>query len=225
MADNITLSSGQVVRSDDIGGVHWPAYKMAVGADGSATLVEPPTDAQTAASIIPAGGMVFDGANWQRARAAAADGQVGLGIQAVIPMKLEEVGGNFERNRAPSAQFTILASAARTATTPSSSLTNRGYRGVTVFCNVTVAGTSTLQVFVELASAPNGGGIGNAITLTAAKNGFIHIYPGNANLAPAGGAVDQITYFPAPLPRDWRVNTVKGDASSWTYSVTAWYHP
>lgn len=44
MSDNIKVkpasgTSALNVATDDIGGVHYPVYKLAIGADGSATLI------------------------------------------------------------------------------------------------------------------------------------------------------------------------------------------
>lgn len=48
MADNITNPNGDVIRTDDISGVHWQGVKLALGADGSATFVAAGTQADSA---------------------------------------------------------------------------------------------------------------------------------------------------------------------------------
>jgi hypothetical protein len=121
----------------------------------------------------------------------------------------------WDRQRGNTAE-TVLASAARTITTASADLTNYNQRGVHVAVNVTVAGTSTLTVTLQGKDPVSGAYydilIGTAI---AAATGLVilKLYPGIGTLA--GAAASDI------LPRTWRVNCAKGDASSWTYSVGA----
>lgn len=66
MADNITLSTGQVTATDDVSSVHYPRFKVAVGADGSANDMAAPSDAQSPASVLPAGMQVWNGASFDR---------------------------------------------------------------------------------------------------------------------------------------------------------------
>jgi len=121
----------------------------------------------------------------------------------------------WDRQRGNTAE-TVLASDARTITTASADLTNYNQRGVHVAVNVTVAGTSTLTVTLQGKDPVSGAYydilIGTAI---AAATGLVilKLYPGIGTLA--GAAASDI------LPRTWRVNCAKGDASSWTYSVGA----
>jgi len=123
-------------------------------------------------------------------------------------------GVTWDRERGNTAE-TVLASAARTVTTASADLTNYNQRGVHVAVDVTVAGTSTLTVTIQGKDPVSGNYydllIGTAIA--AAGLVILKLYPGIGTLA--GGAASDI------LPRIWRVNCAKGDASAWTYSVGA----
>lgn len=116
-----------------------------------------------------------------------------------------------------SAEGTLLASAARTATTASPDQTNNYHRGVIVWLNVTVApGVETLITRIE-GKDPIGG---LYRTLNAAPTGITTaalfaywLYPTDST----GQNLDQATEM--PLPRTWRVNVVHSAGSSWTYSV------
>lgn len=91
MADNSlrTPGSGESIASDDIGGVKHQRVKLEIGADGAAVDVQPPdADAQASASILPAGGLLWnpDALTWARARSASTAGNSRTdGIVAVVP--------------------------------------------------------------------------------------------------------------------------------------------
>ena len=112
-----------------------------------------------------------------------------------------------------------LASAARTATTTSSTLENPRGLGVVLFLDVTVAsGTGGLQVQAQ-AIDPTGGTVlavnsaPTAVTATGLKTYVI--YPGAS-----AGATQNTS---GVLPRRWNVKVTAGDSSSYTYSVSYQY--
>lgn len=126
----------------------------------------------------------------------------------------------WERDPTPQ-EGTLLASAARTATTASASQANRGHRGVAVWLNITSNGSAVgLQVFIQGYDPVSGLWVNLAPTPTAltglAITGHV-LYPG-ATTAPtaSGGYVFHSTG--GALPRHWRINVVHSSGSSVTYS-------
>lgn len=113
-----------------------------------------------------------------------------------------------------------LASAARTATTTSATLTNPRARGVVLFLDVTnsAAGTGGLQVQAQ-AIDPTGGtalAINSAPTAVTATGLKVYvIYPGAS-----AGATQNTSGI---LPRLWNVKVTAGDSTSYTYSVSYQY--
>lgn len=110
---------------------------------------------------------------------------------------------------------TLLASAARTATTASPDLTNFNARGAHIIINVSAITTSNLTVTIQGKDPISGVYydllVGVVITGTGIT--ILKIYPGITAVANASAS--------DILPRTFRVNCIKGDASSWTYSVAA----
>jgi len=113
-------------------------------------------------------------------------------------------------------QVTVLASAARTATTQSADQFNSGHKGVRVHINATASAATPSVVFTVqgkdditddyytlLASA----------AVTGAGDTFLLVYP----TATAGAN----TAANLALPAVWRVDCTAADADSLTYSVTA----
>jgi hypothetical protein len=117
----------------------------------------------------------------------------------------------------------VARPAARTATTSSADQTNYNAKGVLVYLNVTAAsGTGGLQVQVQGKDPVSG----NYYNLTSAPTAVIattgstpKVYAMGPSYFSTGGAVTQNTT--QALPRTWRVQVVAGDASSYTYSVSA----
>ena len=127
-------------------------------------------------------------------------------------------GSAYPRQRS-NQDVVLLASAARTATTPSADQTNWNGRGVLVLLNVTAnpggVETLTLELHAKLG--------GQYFTLTAypavtvATNAvyFYVFYPGAVEtLAVANLEVDEMV-----LPKTWRANVVHSSTGSWTYAV------
>ena len=111
--------------------------------------------------------------------------------------------------------LTLLASAARTATTASALQTNKAHRGVLIHINVTVAGTGNITFYVRHFDPISGAakGIGNGGVASTATYYGMMIYPG------AAAGLDAA--YPDPLPLTWDVLAQKSDGSSWTFSVAA----
>jgi len=115
--------------------------------------------------------------------------------------------------------MTLLASAARTATTNSAPQTNQNARGVLVYLNVTAAsGTGGLRLAVQAQDPVSGNYINiNLLPTAVTATGLTAylIYPGSSQ----AGNLTQATA--ALLPRSWRVQVTANDSSSYTYSVGA----
>lgn len=109
---------------------------------------------------------------------------------------------------------TALASAARTATTQSSDITNHNARGVALWLDLTVVpGVQTVTLSVE-AKDPVSGKYSTIFTgaaEVATATRFYEVYPGVAETANVDAAV--------ALPRTFRVSVTHSGAGSFTYSV------
>ena len=124
-------------------------------------------------------------------------------------------GSTWDRERA-NTEETILASAARTATTNSADFTNFNARGGHFQINVTsITATPSITPTIQGKDPVSGTYydilVGTAITTTGIT--ILKVYPGI--LAIANGAASDI------LPRTYRVSVAHGDADSITYSVGA----
>ncbi len=126
-------------------------------------------------------------------------------------------GVSWDQQRA-NTERTLLASAARTATTSSADVTNFNGRGLQVLLNVTAAsGTGGLTLTIQGKDPVSGNYYNlnaNPTAITATGLTVYEVYPG---VGAAGGGVTQRTS--ASLPRTFRVTVTHGDASSYTYSV------
>ena len=122
---------------------------------------------------------------------------------------------NWDREEA-NLNVTLLASAARTAETPSADQTNFSNRCVHIFTDVTaIVDTPILTVTIEGKDALSG----KYYTILAGSNlssittQVLTVCPGMPNTA----GVSQSD----SLPRTWRVNVTVADADSATYSIGA----
>ena len=109
---------------------------------------------------------------------------------------------------------TLLASAARTATTSSSDISNYSCKGVRVFINVTVHAVSaaivpTIEVKDPISGTYTAVATGAAITGTG--HTVITVYP--------GATVAANVTLSTVVGRTWRVTMTPGNANSATYSV------
>jgi len=138
------------------------------------------------------------------------NGQTG-GLSGAIPMSLNGIGVDRQRNNEV---VTVLASAARTATTNSSDLTNFNGRGVQVIIDVTAV-TGSASVTVALQTKETIGSKYVTVLTSAAITGTgqtrLRCYPGIT--AVANESVSDL------IGRIWRVVVTHGTADSITYSV------
>lgn len=129
-------------------------------------------------------------------------------------------GSTYDRVR-NNTQGTLLASAARTATTNSVAQTNYNARGIIVNLDVSVgSGTGGLTVQIKAISqnSPSNGDLllhANPTAVTAAGRFTYVLYPGATM---AGGQVQNA--WATVLPRLFYVVVSHGDATSYTYSLT-----
>ncbi len=132
-------------------------------------------------------------------------------------------GATSDRQR-NNTEGTLLASAARTASTFSANQTNYNARGVILGLNVTVIGTGSVSVRmypIDPAVGNINSPLGSSIAVTATGRYQYVLYPGVA--APATGSMSTIGAFSLPLPRQWQAGVIHTDGSSWTYSLSFAY--
>jgi hypothetical protein len=145
------------------------------------------------------------------------------GLVAIAPNYMfNEVAGNWDRMRA-NLDATLLASAARTASTNTADQTNYNHRGVIVHLDITAnpGGAETLTVEIY-AKCP--------------ASGEYHLMTGFPAVAAATNAHYAYVLYPAAvetvnaarteiqglvLPRTWRARILHSAAGSWTYSLGA----
>lgn len=146
----------------------------------------------------------------------AGDGNGNTGLLAVGNVLYN--GSNADRQRS-NTDISVFASAART-TAQSSDQTNYNGRGVRVVLSVTVAsGTGGLTVHVRGKDSISGNYYDLLVagSAVAGTGTFVYdVYPGVA--AAANGITLTASAF---VPRNWNVQVAVGDASSYTYSVSA----
>ena len=122
---------------------------------------------------------------------------------------------------------TGLASAARTASTPTADQTNYNGRGAQIILDVTATpnDAQTLQITIEGKDPVSGkyiqlaaftALIGTTLGASPTAETYVYtVYPGSAEtIATAKHELQAL-----PLPRTWRVNVLHSAAGSWTYSV------
>ncbi len=123
---------------------------------------------------------------------------------------------DLQRNNA---EFTVLESALRTATTESADLINYNARGALIFLNVTAAsGTGGLQVRFRYKDPVSGQYqyMNTAPTaITATGLAIYGLYP--AALANGNQMTNQF------LPRTWQIQVQHGNSTNYTYSVGGCY--
>jgi hypothetical protein len=135
-----------------------------------------------------------------------------LGIKAA---GLNFNGTSWDRTR-NNTDITVLSSAARTATTASSDITNYNGRGLHLVIDVTaVADTPSMVCTIQgkdtLSSAYYT--ILASAAITGVSTNVYRVFPGSTVMANA--AANDI------IPRTWRVNCVNDDSNSITYSIGA----
>lgn len=165
--------------------------------------------------------LAYDGATLDLLRVAlGTDSNVNTTGLVVNGHKMQFNGSLWERERG-NVEGTLLASAARTATTNSATQTNHNGRGVQVIVNVTAAGTGDLDPRVQGLDPVSGTAYAclDATTPIAGTGIYVYeLYPG-ASTAGSGGGSAVTQRAAGTLPRSWRLSVAHSDASSWTYSV------
>ena len=115
--------------------------------------------------------------------------------------------------------ITLLASGTHTTLQQSATIPNANYRGVILYLNITAAsGTGGLSPIL-VATDPVSGASSNVATIGSAKTatGLIvyTIYPVSGLTTASGGTLA------FPLPANWSIKINVGDATSYTYSLSA----
>lgn len=180
----------------------------------------PAVAGQAAATTIPAAELVYDSALGMYVPAENAksmtDADAGLQHRAVATALWN--GSSFDRERS-NMEGTLLASAARTATTSSPSQKNYAGDALMVFLNVSVAsgtgGLTTRLRWYDPVSGSQSTLHSDPAAVTATGN-FIYAY-GLGCTGPIGLSLKAV--YSIPVPRTFDVTIVHGDASSYTYSV------
>lgn len=123
----------------------------------------------------------------------------------------------------------LLASAARTATTNTPDQTNHNGKGVALTINVTVEGAATLSMRLQGKDSVSGNYYditADVVVYTAAADTppitrTIFCYPGvlNADFIGVGATVNGSVGKAVSLPRVWRAVITPADATTTTYSV------
>ena len=136
-------------------------------------------------------------------------------------------GWNAARNNV---EVTLLASAARTATTNSPDQTNYNGRGVHVSIDVTVEGPATLAIKIQGKHSVGGtyydicdfGTVYTAATDTPGAK-TVAMFPGilTADHVGVGAGVFGTIAKSGVLPRTWRAVVTHADATTCTYSLSA----
>ena len=139
-------------------------------------------------------------------------------------------GSTWDRSRG-NTEATLLASAARTATTNSPDQTNHNGRGVAVTINVTVEGPATLAIKLQGKDSISGnyfdiadfGTIYTAAGEAPTRTKTVVLYPGvlTADHVGIAAGVDGTTAKSGVLPRTWRAVVTHADATTTTYSLAA----
>lgn len=117
-------------------------------------------------------------------------------------------------------ELTLLASAARTATTNTADQSSGGARGVLLVLDVTVAsGTGGLVVRIQVKDPASG----KYQSINAAPTAIIAVGTTAYLLYPAAsaGSGNYGQVGAGALPRTWRVSVTHADGSSYTYSLGA----
>lgn len=144
----------------------------------------------------------------------------GSGDAVALPMGYN--GATWDRMR-NNTEGTLLASAARTATTNTSNQTNYNARGViaTLYVTVPSGTTETLQVVARYVDPVSGANTNPVVafptidgTVAAGIYRFV-IYPGTVETV----ATSNLEVQGIPLPRTWLISIVHSGTSSWTYSL------
>lgn len=156
--------------------------------------------------------------------ATAADGALGRNNAAVMPMLFN--GATWERQR-NNTTLNALSSAARTATTASSNITNYNARGCIFWLDITATPNNAETVSLQLQAMDPvttkfvtmtffTAIVASSIGATSTTATFMYTtYPGAAETV----AVTNHEVHAMPVPRTFRVLMSHSGGGSWTYSV------
>lgn len=141
---------------------------------------------------------------------------VGSGLPSTTYPQLYN-GGTFDRQR-NNEELTLLASAARTAETPSPLQTNYNGQGLIIFVDWTVeTDTVTLTPRLEIQDSISG----DYFTIWTAAAGLTAIGHAVYLFVPGGAAGSYTEAVNLRIARDWRFVMGVGDTDEATYSVSA----
>lgn len=175
--------------------------------------------ANSAPQIVTALNVGYNGATFDRFRSVAGnvDGQAALtlGQQVTQGRNSNFNGATFDRQRG-NTDNTLLASAVRAATTPSTDQTNYNGRGILLVFDITaVPGVQTVTLTIQGRDPLSGAyyTILAGAAQVAVSTIVMRVYPGLT-------AVANLTANDI-IPRTWRVNVEHSGAGNFTYSVGA----
>lgn len=192
------------------GATNWERMRTATGAAGT-----PGT------GLLGVGPLGFDGTNHQLLRVLqfSTDFSNGAGALQMGPYLYN--GGSFDRQRNNIAA-TVLASAARTATTNSSDQTNHNAKGFTLFLDVSeIVATPSITLSLQIKDSISGLYFTfwtAALAVTAPGQFAYQFGPGASD---NGSWTETSAFF---VGRTWRVVSTHADADSITYSVSVQHH-
>ena len=130
-------------------------------------------------------------------------------------------GSNYEDEYSNS-EITLLASAARTATTATAAQTNTTGRGLILYVDITARAASTTLTPSLQTKDPVGGEWITIWTAAAALNSSNTTVAYSFYPSPSADAANLYTEaVDLLLPRTWRINVVHSDANGVTYSLAA----
>lgn len=163
---------------------------------------------------IPAAGLYLsDGTNWARWLTASVIGDAQSGAFQPTSVAYNYNGSTYDRAY-NNTEGTLLASAARTATTSSADQTNYNAKGVRIFINATASAATPSVVFTVEVKDPVSAtytAVATSAAITGAGHTVVTVYPGITTAANVSIA--------HVLGRTWRVTATAADADSLTYSV------
>ena len=196
-------------------GYHFVRARISSYTDGTVTIIAHGTSAS--AYVQPSTYIVTDNSADGRSVGTVSNFSGTERVLAVGPFLFNNT--NWDRQRG-NTELTLLASAARTATTNSSDQTNYNHRGVLVTLDVTAI-TDTPSIVLKIqAKDPVSSKYETLLEAAAVTATGTHSYV----VYPAGdmaAAEDVVEAQPFPLPRTWRVSVEHADTDSITYSVGA----
>ncbi|TAK22546.1 MAG: hypothetical protein EPO26_10845 [Chloroflexota bacterium] len=166
-------------------------------------------------------GLVVQGSDGTNRSVQAANTD-GLSLEFALAVGERLYNGTNSDRRRGNTEGTLLASAARAATTATAAQTNHNAQGLIVFLNITIAGASGGLTTQIIAVDPVGAG--STILLQSGLISATGLYayelrPGADTAALGGGSGNLTVRNSGSLPRTFKVQIAHTLADSWTYSV------